>query len=626
MEHLVQYRIEAIDKITGVYRSLIGLQKKAAGNANATNSATAKANKAMNQMAKTSAAAGEKISNSMKYAVLRFQRTKKTIDDTEKSIKKTGSSLDWLKGKVAGVERRAAMMGNKFSNGLKAITSRLGGLGTAMAGVFTLDLIKTTFDTLTTRASDLNESANKAKVVFGSAYSQIEALANKSADAMGMSKQATLAATSQYAGLFKNIGFGENKTAKFSEASVRLAADLASFNNMPMNEALEALLATLKGESEPAMRFGVLIDEASLKQKAFDMGLIKSTKETLPKAIKTQAIFAQVLAQTKDAQGDFTRTKNDDANATRRLAAAQEDLQAKLGQKLLPLKLKLTNALIKIVGWVDRNSDMLIKWGETALKVGGFLLGLYTAAKTILLVSSFYTTVSSAILILRNSTILAKVATMAFNVVARLSPFGWIAAVITGIILLVKHWDTVKVYLSKFAKWAWDNHPFKWMIDLVDRIFPGFKSSLSNMFESIKSVFLKVVDWVYDNVLKPLFGWLGDLIDGFSFTSKPTANLTMGGGEDRKNLYASDRGGFDYNGVAGLGSSGDGKVKDLGVKSANQSLVSGGGKEMKNINIRIDKLIESFNISTETFGASKAQIKAEVQKILLSAVNEVNYQ
>lgn len=623
MEHLVQYKIEAIDKITGVYRTLIGLQDKAAGKTAATNSATAKANKAMNQLAKTTTATGEKMSNSMKYAVLRFQRTKKTIDDTEKSIKKTGSSLDWLKGKVGGVERRFSVMGGRIKGALGKIKDTLGGFGTTMAGIFTLDMIRDAFVTVTSKASDLNESANKAKVVFGDAFGQIERLANKSADAIGLSKQEVFAASSTYATLFKNIGFGSNQTAKLSETSVRLAADLASFNNMPMNEALEALLATLKGESEPALRFGVLIDEMSLKQRAFDMGLVNTTKGTLPKHIKTQAILAQVLAQTKDAQGDFTRTKNDDANATRRLAAAQADLQAKLGQQLLPLKLKLTNLLIKLVGWIDRNSERLLYWGKMAAYVGGALLGLFVAAKTIIGIAAFYSTITTAITILRNSVVLAKIATMAFNVVARLSPFGWIAAVITGIILLVKHWDTVKVYLAKFAKWAWENHPFRWLVDLMDRVFPGFKNSLSAMFESIKSVFLKVVNWVYDNVLKPLFGWLGDLIDGFSFS--PTVTPQSKGRGSMAGFANRDEK-FNYDGVlGGPGGKGSG-VKDIGVKSANESLVSGGGKEMKTINIRIDKLIESFNISTQTFGASTAQIKSEVQKILLSAVNEVNYQ
>ena len=157
------------------------------------------------------------------------------------------------------------------------------------------------------------------------------------------------------------------------------------------------------------------------------------------------------------------------------------------------------------------------------------------------------------------------------------------------------------------------------------------------MFESIKKVFLNVVGWIYDNVLKPLFGWLGDLIDGFSFS--PTITPTVTEPRTRADVYKNNPanvkkdGQYDYNSVLGTtGSLGD-TFKDKtkgsaggGVKENMDGLVSGGGKEMKNINIRIDKLIESFNISTENFGMSVNQIKAEVQKVLLSAVNEVNYQ
>jgi hypothetical protein len=175
---------------------------------------------------------------------------------------------------------------------------------------------------------------------------------------------------------------------------------------------------------------------------------------------------------------------------------------------------------------------------------------------------------------------------------------------------------------------VWQNHPFKWMIDLIDRVFPGFKNNLATMFESIKTVFLNVVGWIYDNVLKPLFGWLGDLVDGFSFDAKPTITpeISNAAGNNTfdwaKSLIKTD----GTKNILNIDPTKDPVVKDPTVKDKLDGLVSGGGKEMKNINIRIDKLIESFTVSTETFGLSANQIKSEVQKILLSAVNEVNYQ
>jgi len=43
------------------------------------------------------------------------------------------------------------------------------------------------------------------------------------------------------------------------------------------------------------------------------------------------------------------------------------------------------------------------------------------------------------------------------------------------------------------------------------------------------------------------------------------------------------------------------------VKRRNDALVSGQGKEVKNISIRIDKLVESLNINTTSLGMRTSQ-------------------
>lgn len=657
MDNKVTYKIDAIDKITPVYRTLIGLQNKAARSVTQTNSGINEANRSMNQLANTTASAGVKISNATKYGVLRFQRVKKTVDDTEKSVKKTGSSLDWLRGRVQGVERRATMMGNRFTGALTSISNKLGGIGTAMAGVFTLDLMKTAYDGLVTKASDYNEVVTKTQTIFGNnGFKDIEKFASTADKALGLSKTQAMESAAGFGGLFKTIGMAPGQISGASTKLVQLAADMASFDNVPIQETLDALSSGLRGEMEPLSRFRVMLNESTLKQEAFSMGLIKSTKEALTPQQKVMATLNAVYKQTKDSQGDFAKTSAGLAGQTKTLASEQANLQTELGQVLLPIQLKYVSVMRSAVEWVSKNTASVWGWAKSALYVSGALLGVYAAARTIIGVADYYKTVKDAMLILRNTTlynaiaqriaaastmihtlatsglaramVLARIKTIAFNIVAAVSPFAWIGLVIGGIILLVKHWDKVKIYLAKFAAWVWENHPFKWMIDLIDRVFPGFKNNLAAMFESIKTVFLNVVGWIYDNVLKPLFGWLGDLVDGFSFDAKPTIEPqvkgrgSMSGFADRNK---KDTGGglFDLP-VDPLAK--DPTKKDPTIKDSMNSLVSGGGKEMKNINIRIDKLIESFTVSTETFGLSANQIKSEVQKILLSAVNEVNYQ
>jgi hypothetical protein len=661
MDNKVTYKIDAIDKITPVYRTLIGLQNKAARSVTQTNSGINEANRSMNQLANTTSQAGARITNATRYGVLRFQRVRRTVEDTNTSVRRTGSSLDWLSRRVQGVEMRASMMGNRMIGAFRGVTNMLGPMGTALAGILSFEVVKQGVNIFTEKASDLNESINKSKVVFGSNFDQISKFAENAAKSIGMSKQQALESTSTFADMFQGMGMGLNKSTKFSEGMVRLAADLGSFHNLSNEDAIAAISSGIRGEMEPLTRVGVVLNDATLKQKAFEMGLISSTKNAMSPAIKAEATIAALIEKTSRAQGDRARTSGDLAAKEKTLLSLQSDMQATLGQKLLPLKLKFVNSLIKVTEWVTNNANAVINWGQKAIYLSGALIGVYAAAKTIIGVAAFYNTVTEAMTLLRQTSlytavaqkvlaasnviatlatsglaramVLAKIQTIAFNIVAAVSPFAWIGLVIGGIILLVKHWDKVKIYLAKFAEWVWQNHPFRWMIDLIDRVFPGFKNNLASMFESIKKVFLDVVGWIYDNVLKPLFGWLGELVDGFSFDAKPTVTpqLTSGGGDARKGLYSKKDDAYDYGGLLGGASNlggGEGKTGKGkgGVKDSMEGLVSGGGKEMKNINIRIDKLIESFTVSTETFGLSANQIKSEVQKILLSAVNEVNYQ
>jgi len=54
--------------------------------------------------------------------------------------------------------------------------------------------------------------------------------------------------------------------------------------------------------------------------------------------------------------------------------------------------------------------------------------------------------------------------------------------------------------------------------------------------------------------------------------------------------------------------------------------VAGGERNVKNITINISKLNDGgININTSTLGMSAGQIKAEMERILLSVVNDVNY-
>jgi hypothetical protein len=115
---------------------------------------------------------------------------------------------------------------------------------------------------------------------------------------------------------------------------VTLGTDLASFNNTPVDQAITALGAALRGESEPMRKFGVLLDDATLKAKAMEMGIYDGSG-ALTSQQKTLAAYQVILAQTGDAQGDFARTSGNLRGQQKILEASVEDLKTAFGVGLL---------------------------------------------------------------------------------------------------------------------------------------------------------------------------------------------------------------------------------------------------------------------------------------------------
>ena len=192
-------------------------------------------------------------------------------------------------------------------------------------------------------ASDLEESISKVGAVFQDSAINIQNWAKDSSTAFGLSKQAALEAAGTFGNLFTAFGVGIPEAEKMSTALVELAADLASFNNTSVDEAITALRSGLSGETEPLKRFGVALNQAAIEAKALELGLM-SAGETISQAAKTQAIFALVMEQTATAQGDFARTSDGLANTMRTLSAAVDDAKAKIGRGLLSAVQSATDA------------------------------------------------------------------------------------------------------------------------------------------------------------------------------------------------------------------------------------------------------------------------------------------
>lgn len=280
-------------------------------------------------------------------------------------------------------ESQLKAFGKKTEAAARVATVALAGIGAAAFNVVQ-------------SASDLNESISKSNVIFGDSAKSIQEWAKTTDQALGLSQVAALEAAGNFAILGQSAGLTGTELTTFSKDLTTLAADLASFNNTSTDEAITALAAGLRGESEPLRRFGVLLSEAEVASKALEMGLAGSIKE-ITNQDKVLARNALILEQTSLQQGDFARTSEGAANQQRILAAEIENTKAQLGQGLLPAYQDLLSALIPAVEYLAKNSEQVVQLGKVIAIAAAATIGLNTAVKLASISITVLTTVSAGL-------------------------------------------------------------------------------------------------------------------------------------------------------------------------------------------------------------------------------------
>jgi hypothetical protein len=239
---------------------------------------------------------------------------------------------------------------DQADKGTKSFNNQVGKYSKAMAVAFAAAAasagamaIKIGMDSVKA-ASDLNEEISKSEVIFGDVSAEIKAFAKTADRALGLTQKEALNATSTFATLGKAAGLTGKELSTFSRGATTLASDLASFYNTNADEAITAIGAALRGESEPIRKYGVLLNDSTLKAKAMEMGLYDG-KGALDLQAKSLAAYQVILDQTKDAQGDFSRTSEGLAAQQKILNAQLENLKATMGTNLLPVAKELITQL-----------------------------------------------------------------------------------------------------------------------------------------------------------------------------------------------------------------------------------------------------------------------------------------
>ena len=276
----------------------------------------------------------------------------------------TGDTTDFDKkintseSRLSAFSSKAGQIGNKLTLGLTAPLTALGGVAVKAA-------------------SDLGESLNAINVVFGDASDTINNFGEITASAVGLSQQSFNELATVTGTLLKTTGQDIDTVAESTIELTKRAADVASVFNEDVNVTLEAFNAAIRGEAEPARRFGVLLSENAVQAEILASGLDKVSGLTEEQR-KVQARYNIILKQTEQTAGDFANTSDSLANQSKILKAELTDVAAELGEVLLPFVVDVVSFARELV---QGFSDLSDESKTTAVAVAGVAAAIGPIAK-----------------------------------------------------------------------------------------------------------------------------------------------------------------------------------------------------------------------------------------------------
>lgn len=206
------------------------------------------------------------------------------------------------------------------------------------------------------KAASLGETLSKVEIVFGESAQTLIDKAQELSDKFGLVRQTSLDAGANIGLIAQASGLSAKASADLATQFVQLAADASSFFEVPMADALEKIRSALVGESEPIRSFGVLLSEAAVQAEALRLGLTRSTS-SMSEAVKVQARASLIIKGLSSATGNLELTQSSTSNQTKKLSGQFEELQTKIGEKLIPVANDLISILSNLAGALNTSFD-----------------------------------------------------------------------------------------------------------------------------------------------------------------------------------------------------------------------------------------------------------------------------
>ena len=264
-------------------------------------------------------------------------------DQMSGALKKMGLSVSSLRSKLskglAGGLKVATIALKSFAVAATAAAAA-GGVIAAVA----IRMGKSFVDA----ASMAEETRTKFGAVFKELTGDAEEVAGSMADALGRNQTEIMGFMARLQDTFVPMGIARDSAMDMSTSITSLAYDLASFNPEMGSaaEVMDSLTSAMIGSHETVKKFGVIINEATLKEELLSIGA-KKVNGVFTEQDKTMARLNLIIKGTSDAHGDLIKTQDSWFNSTEALRSKITGLREEMGERLIG---ELQNAIEKMGG------------------------------------------------------------------------------------------------------------------------------------------------------------------------------------------------------------------------------------------------------------------------------------
>lgn len=211
-------------------------------------------------------------------------------------------------------------------------------------------------------AADFEDALGATDQTFKKSSDAVQKWAEGLPTYYGIAKKEALEYSNMMGSMLVNIGnLTEQEAAKQSSKLIELAGDLAAMYGGTTADAVRALTGALKGNNTMLDNYGMAANDAMVKTKAMEMGLLKQG-QTMDLATKQAATLALIYEQSAAAQGQAAREADGASGSMRAFKTELQNLGTEFGQVLLPVVTKAIGVLNGFMKQIAATDSEQKKW------------------------------------------------------------------------------------------------------------------------------------------------------------------------------------------------------------------------------------------------------------------------